>query len=51
MECADNVGQSDWTDVGPPVTATATITQVRDTGAASRPRSLYRVRLVAAGGE
>ncbi len=28
-----------------------TTTQVRDLGAASRPRSLYRVRLVAGGGE
>ena len=51
LERADNAGQSEWIDLGPPVLATSATTQVRDTGAASRLRSLYRVRLLTTGDE
>ena len=51
LERATDPARSDWADLGPPVLATSATTQILDPGATSRPRSLYRVRLVAADGE
>ena len=51
LERANDARPADWTDLGPPVPATSATTQLRDLGAAARPRSLYRVRLLTGDGE
>ncbi len=51
VERASDPARSDWADLGPPVLATSANTQMLDPGATSRPRSLYRVRLLTSEGD